>query len=89
MQCVQSLVSLVWSGVVWWRESGARRGSGSSGSSSNEWWWCGGGYDIILDIRLYNNNYYNKGCVGCGGVRLWIRTNFTRFTLKVLCFSYI
>lgn len=66
--------------------SGGRRDGGVSGSSSNEWWWCGGGYGIILDIRLYNNNYYNKGGVGCGGVGLWIRTNFTRFTLKMTHF---
>lgn len=37
--------------------------------------------NIILIIIL--------GGVGCGGVGLWIRTNFTRFTLKITHFWVI
>lgn len=80
--CVACMV-MVWSGGL---VSGGRRGGGSSDNSSNEWWWCGGGYSVVNDISKYNINNYIRWCWVWGCVGLWIRTNFTRFTLKVLHF---
>ena len=57
---------VVWCGVVV-LVSGGTCGGGYGDNSSNGWWWDG--WDgVVCDVRLYNNNYYNKG--GMDGVGL-------------------
>ena len=62
---------------------------GVSGNSDNNGLWCGEWCGVVSDIIECNIDNYIRLCWVWCEVVLWIRTNFTRFTLIKLCFVYI
>lgn len=62
---------------------------GVSDNSDNSGLWCGEWCGVIIDIIECNIDNYIIWCWVWCEVVLWIRTIFSRFTLKKLCFGYI